>query len=95
MKVEKTKRLYSLDIFRIISAFFVFLFHAKIHINVDFGIFNNFIEMSNIFMVAFFMLSGFSLYYSNYAKSNQFIGGGTNVWSILLKNVSLVYFPFI
>lgn len=93
MKVEKTKRLYSLDIFRIISAFFVFLFHAKIHINVDFGIFNNFIEMSNIFMVAFFMLSGFSLYYSNYAKSNQFIGGGYKCMVNFIKKRFLNIFP--
>lgn len=57
------KRLYTIDIFRIVSAFFVFLFHSRIHLNVNYSVLNPFIEMSHIFMVAFFILSGFSIHY--------------------------------
>ncbi len=64
------KRLYSLDIFRICCAIFVSLFHARIHLDLDFKIFNAFLQKANIFMVAFFMLSGFSLYYVDWCKNN-------------------------
>lgn len=63
------KRLYFLDICRIVCAVMVFLFHASIHIKIDFKCFNDFIGLSHIFIVAFFMLSGFCLYY-NSSKTN-------------------------
>ena len=67
---EKISRLYSIDVFRIICAIVVFLFHTRIHIGVDFGIFNNFISTGHIFMIAFFMLSGFSLLYVDSQREN-------------------------
>lgn len=77
------KRLYTLDIFRIICAIVVFMFHAHISVDIytNFGIFNNFISYGHIFMTAFFMLSGFGLYYSNYEKNiaNRLIGGGSKI----------------
>lgn len=73
------RRLYSIDIFRIVSALFVFLFHSRIHLNVDYFVLNPFIEMSNIFMVAFFILSGFALYYVDYQNNQKYEGGGTTV----------------
>ena len=57
------RRLVGLDIFRILSAFVVFLFHTQMHMSADFGILNGFIQMGAIFMTGFFMLSGYALYY--------------------------------
>lgn len=73
MENSKVKRLYSIDVFRIVCALMVFLFHSRIHINVNYGIFNNFVGTGHIFMVAFFMLSGFSLFYvdSQRGKFNE------------------------
>lgn len=68
MENSKIERLYTIDIFRIISAVMVFLFHSRIHINVNYKILNNFIGTGHIFMVAFFMLSGFSLFYVDSQK---------------------------
>lgn len=76
MQVQSNLRLYSIDIFRCCCAFAVFLFHARIHLNVNFGILNNFIGNSHIFMTAFFMLSGFALYYTR-----NLTGGGSVVLS--------------
>lgn len=69
-KFIQIKRLYTVDIFRIISALMIFLFHARSHLNTNFGLLNNFIGNGHIFMIAFFMLSGFSLYYVDYEKKN-------------------------
>ena len=62
------KRLIGLDILRILSAFIVYLFHSNMHIKCDYRDFNSFISMGAIFMTAFFLLSGFSLFYSNQNK---------------------------
>lgn len=61
-------RIYTLDILRILSVFFVFLFHSNIHLGCNYKIFTDFISQGAIFMVLFFMLSGFSLYYNYYDK---------------------------
>lgn len=58
------RRLYGLDILRIISALMVFLFHSNMHLGCDYGFLTPFIARGDIFMVLFFMLSGFSLYYN-------------------------------
>ena len=55
-----------LNYMRIVSAFFVFLFHSNIHIGIHYGILNPFVSTGAIFMTVFFMLSGVSLAY-NYA----------------------------
>lgn len=65
------KRMYGLDLFRCIAALLVFMFHGKLRGLHDYGIFNNFISMGAMFMTAFFMLSGFSLYYVSNEKSNS------------------------
>lgn len=57
------QRLQGLDIFRIVAALVVMLFHSSIHIGCNYGIFGAFISMGAIFMTGFFMLLGFSLYY--------------------------------
>lgn len=61
-KSGKISRLYSIDLFRIICAATVFLFHSRIHLGVNYRILNNFIGNGHIFMVAFFMMSGFCLF---------------------------------
>lgn len=63
-KYSVKKRLYGLDILRIISAFMVFLFHSNMHLGCNYGFLTPFIARGDIFMVMFFMLSGFSLYYN-------------------------------
>ena len=56
------KRYVGLDIFRIASAFFVCMFHTTIHLGCDYGILQNVSRMGAVFMTAFFLLSGFSLF---------------------------------
>lgn len=51
-------RNHSLDVFRLISVFVIFLFHSEMHLSCNYYIFENFIKMGAIFMTAFFMLSG-------------------------------------
>lgn len=58
------ERLTGLDIFRVLSAFVIFMFHARMHVKCDWGGVNAFVSMGAIFMTAFFMLSGFSLFYT-------------------------------
>ncbi|MBR2402297.1 MAG: acyltransferase [Lachnospiraceae bacterium] len=59
------KRLIGLDVFRILSALMVYLFHTFVHMRYYYGALHSFIRMGAVFMTAFFMLSGFSLYISN------------------------------
>lgn len=66
---QKGIRLVGLDFLRIVSAFVVFLFHSHIHIGCQYGIFTSFINMGAIFMTAFFMLSGFTLFHTHSQKS--------------------------
>lgn len=61
-KAEK-QRMVGLDLFRIMAAFVIFLFHSGI-VACEYWIFQPFVKMGPIFMTGFFMLSGFSLYYS-------------------------------
>ena len=92
----KVKRLYSIDVFRIICAVMVFLFHSKIHIGISYGIFNNFIGYGHIFMVAFFMLSGFSLYYvdnerGKFTEDSLYPG----LWNFIIKRFINLYPSYI
>jgi len=60
--VEK-KRLVGLDVFRLFSVLMVFLFHSRIHRGIDYRVFNTYIEAGAAFMTAFFIISGFSIFY--------------------------------
>lgn len=53
--------LIGLDVFRIIAAFIVMLFHSLIHIDCNYGILNSFVSMGVIFMTVF-------LYYVHEAR---------------------------
>lgn len=88
----KNKRLFSLDIFRIACALSIFLFHSRIHINIDYGFLNNYFGMCHIFMVAFFMLSGFSLFYVDFERNKFVIGGGySHIGDFIKKRVISIY----
>ena len=92
---EKIPQLYSIHIFRIVCAFAVFLFHSHIHVDVSYGVFNNFISQCHIFMVAFFMLSGFSLYYVDEERCRNmqitYMGGVKNFMFKRLVSVFPLY----
>lgn len=57
-----------LDIFRLILLIGVCAFHTTVHLGADYGILQAVSKMGAVFMTAFFMLSGFSLFvnYSGY-----------------------------
>ena len=57
-------RYVGLDIYRLLSVAFVFMFHSHIHIQCDYGFLNDYINVSAIYMTAFFLLSGFVIYLS-------------------------------
>ena len=59
---KKQVRNVGLDLYRIIAALNIFLFHSAIHINCTYSVFTPFVRMGAIFMTAFFLLSGFTLY---------------------------------
>lgn len=63
------KRYIGLDIFRIISFIAVCAFHTTIHLGADYGWLNSVSMMGAVFMTAFFMLSGYSLFV-NYSQNN-------------------------
>ena len=56
-----------LDLFRVIAAFTVFLFHSSIHMGCTYGIFQDFVSMGAVFMTGFFLLSGFVIF-KTYSK---------------------------
>lgn len=67
-------RLIGLDLFRIFAVWMVFLYHSW-HIRCSYGLLQGLIFEGPMFMTAFFMLSGFLLYYTNYTKSLNELSG--------------------
>lgn len=61
--INITDRLYGLDLLRILAALFIFFFHSNVHMKLTYGWLTPFIKNGAIFMIAFFELSGFTLYY--------------------------------
>lgn len=61
--MKTKKRLYGLDIFRILLAIITFMFHTAIHFDCNYGILQSFIKNGAVVMSGFFILSGYSLYY--------------------------------
>lgn len=67
---EKAKhRAAGLDLFRVVAAVMVLLFHCNIHHGNDFGALTGFVSMGAVFMTAFFMLSGYVLFLTYKDKS--------------------------
>ena len=57
-----SQRMAGLDLFRVVAAIMVLLFHIRIHHGCSFGALTGFVSMGAIFMTGFFMLSGFVLF---------------------------------
>ncbi len=77
---KHTGHLTGLDIFRVWAAFTILMFHSISYAGCNYGILQPFIKMGAIFMTGFFMLSGYTLFYS-YQDKNF-----TNI-----KNITLFY----
>ena len=61
--MEKVKKRYvGLDLLRVASALVICAFHTIIHLECRYGILNIVLRQGSIFMIAFFMLSGFTLF---------------------------------
>ena len=61
-KSKMSQRAAGLDLFRVIAALMVLLFHCHIHHGCGFGPLTGFVSMGAVFMTAFFMLSGYVLF---------------------------------
>ena len=72
MIIDKSKmqnRAVGLDLFRVVAAVMVLLFHCNIHHESNFGPLTGFVSMGAVFMTAFFMLSGYVLFLTYKDKS--------------------------
>lgn len=67
--LSNKKRYIGLDVFRIMSVIAICAFHTTIHLGADYGILQSMSQMGAVFMTAFFMLSGYSLFV-NYAEKD-------------------------
>lgn len=67
--MQGRKRYIGLDVFRIASITVICAFHTIIHLGVNYGILQPFCRMGAVFMTAFFVLSGYSLFVS-YSDKN-------------------------
>ena len=65
----KKRRLVGLDVFRIVAAIMIYLFHSRNTMGYYYGELHLFTRMGAIFMTGFFLLSGFSLYYNNQSRN--------------------------
>lgn len=68
-----SNRFYGLDFFRLLAVIMFFLFHSSIHIDCDYGIVTSFIRCGPIFMTAFFILSGFLIYYVSFDRMKEIL----------------------
>lgn len=68
-KNKMSQRAAGLDLFRVVAALMVLLFHCHIHHECNFGPLTGFVSMGAVFMTAFFMLSGYVLYMTYREKS--------------------------
>ncbi len=77
MIIDKSKmqhRAAGLDLFRVVAAVMVLLFHCNIHHDNSFGLLTGFVSMGAVFMTAFFMLSGYVLFLTY--KDKPLVQGG-------------------
>lgn len=56
------KNYIGLDLIRVFSALVICMFHTAIHLGCNYGPLQGVARMGAVFMTAFFMLSGFSLF---------------------------------
>jgi len=89
-KIEINNEIKPLTFFRFITAFMVFLFHCHGHLKVSTNIkfIDNFMAQGAVFMTAFFILSGFVLYYV-YSEYDFF--QGKNLKNYYIKRLARIY----
>ena len=92
-EARKQGRLLSIDAFRVVCALAVYLFHSNIQLGVDYGFLNGFVGKAHVFMVAFFMLSGFCLYYVDWTRGRFAEGAGLGDVRGFLKRRLLAIYP--
>ncbi|WP_026664662.1 acyltransferase family protein [Butyrivibrio sp. FC2001] len=89
---ERQSRIVGLDIYRILAVLFIFLFHSNIHIQCQYGFLTPFINMGAIYMTAFFILSGFSLYLTWNKRDLHDIEGIKKFYSKRLIGILPLYY---
>ena len=62
----KKERLLGIDFLRSFAVLVIFLFHAKLNLDIDFGVFNKLISNGAVCMELFFLISGVVIYYQHY-----------------------------
>lgn len=82
-------RIGSLDLFKIFCALVIVFYHSIANFGCDYGIANPFFEMGSVFMTAFFVLSGFCIFYSTKKMDT---GNVKDIFKFYLKRV-LTLFP--
>lgn len=60
--VGDERRNVGLDVLKILLAIVIFMFHSSLALDIDYGVLAGVARMGAVFMSAFFMLSGFTLY---------------------------------
>lgn len=89
MSVEK-RRLYSLNIVRVVAAFGVFLYHTYWNFGCTYGKLNYLISQSTFHMTTFFVLSGFVIAYAY--SDTDFFSDGESI-SRFIKKRFMSLFP--
>lgn len=81
-------RIISIDLLRILSMIMIFLFHSNIHLDCTYGIFTTFISHGAVFMDMFFIISGFSIFYTNYMKDLHSV---KEIKKFYIKRIASIY----
>lgn len=79
------ERLGMIDVLRLVAVFIIFLFHSNIHIGCTYSILTPFISMGAIFMTAFFIISGFSIFYVNNEMEGYYYK--EKIWTFYKKRI--------
>lgn len=86
--MRKEQRIYSIDLLRILSVFAIFLFHSFCHLKTDYKILDGVIEEGAIFMILFFMISGFVTFYTHF---NRNFKNKEDIYVFLKKRIINIY----
>lgn len=91
-KVTEKKYYYGLDIFRIIAAFMVCMFHTTVHLGCNYGFFNGMSQMGAVFMTGFFILSGYVLFLNWSGKNLNDFNDIKSFWKRRIISIIPMYF---
>ena len=85
--MQKAK-LIGIDFFRAFAVIMIFLFHSKLHLNINFGILNKVISNGAVWMEAFFLVSGLVIYYQHHKDE---LLNYKNTITFYKKKFSIIY----